>query len=57
MLWLCQLKSQTRELSITFANIGGYMIDCQKVADDRIDLRPKIRKRKVGLRSFHQKDI
>jgi hypothetical protein len=45
-----QLKSQIRDMSITLANIGGYMMDCHIGADDRMDFRPKKRNNKVGLK-------
>ena len=49
MLVLCQLKSQIRDLSMSVEKMGGYMIDCHMVADERIDFRPKKRNRSVGL--------
>lgn len=46
---LRQSNNQRRELSIAFAKIGGYKIDCHIVADDKIDLRPKKRNMRPGL--------
>ena len=49
MLSLRQLKSQKRDWSMSLVKMGGYMMACHMVADERIDFRPKNRNRSVGL--------
>lgn len=44
-----QSKRKESDVSITLVNIGGYRICCQVDVDERMDLRPKKRKRSVGL--------
>ena len=43
-----QAKRKERDMSIRRTKIGGYNIDCQKVAEDKIDFLPNARKRTSG---------
>jgi len=49
MFRVCQLKRRRTEASIMLTKSGGYKTDCQKVAELRIDLRPKRRYRTLGV--------
>ena len=49
MFLLYQPKRKVRDISIRRVKMGGYSMFCHIVADDKIDLRPKARKRRSGL--------
>ena len=40
-----QAKRKEKDMSISRRKMGGYRMDCQKVAEERRDLRSKSRKR------------
>ena len=52
-----QLKRNDRDISMMRTNIGGYRIDCHMVAELRMLLRPKARKRTSGEAFINESTI